>query len=432
MRIALVSMPWRKSIGPAIGLSNLKAIAQDHPDTICDIHYLNIAWQKTVESALSAAAARDGLPLNQLYSKILDLAHIRHSAEWMFALEAFPETRMTADLYIEEYRKGALSHELEHSEYILEAAKLVREFLDECFSNIAWNTYDVIGFECLYFQLSPSLALAKRLKQAFPDKTIILGGHLCEGDAGAVLLKRAAFVDAVFDGEAEDSFREFVRQRGDCSRVNNVWYRRDGEIACTAGKRLVEVESLPTPNFDDFAPQRARFHLLDGLAPTYPIEGSRGCWWGVRHHCVFCGLNATGIGYRAKSTQRILRDIAHIVDGHGVRRLQFTDSIMSTKVIEEVCDELISTGANLSLWGSVKSNMSRRAMKKVKRSGFVALQPGVESLSTDVLKYIDKGVTTLTNVAMLKFAREAKVGPLGTSWSGFRVKGSRTSRRLLK
>lgn len=128
MRIALVSMPWRKSIGPAIGLSNLKAIAQDHPDTICDIHYLNIAWQKTVESALSAAAARDGLPLNQLYSKILDLAHIRHSAEWMFALEAFPETRMTADLYIEEYRKGALSHELEHSEYILEAAKLVREF----------------------------------------------------------------------------------------------------------------------------------------------------------------------------------------------------------------------------------------------------------------------------------------------------------------
>lgn len=100
MRIALVSMPWRRSIGPAIGLSNLKAIAHDHPDTVCDIHYLNFAWQTTVESALSGAARRDGLPLDQLYSEILDSARIHHGAEWMFALEAFPETRMTADSYI--------------------------------------------------------------------------------------------------------------------------------------------------------------------------------------------------------------------------------------------------------------------------------------------------------------------------------------------
>ncbi|MBF0304177.1 MAG: hypothetical protein HQL41_00810 [Alphaproteobacteria bacterium] len=170
MRIALVAMPWRDSTGPAMGLSNLKAIALEHPDTTCDIHYLNIAWQKTVETALAAAAARDGLPLNQLCSKILDLAQIRHSAEWMFALDAFPETQATADLYIDEYRSSALRQKFAYSEYILETAKLVRGFLEECLNNISWDAYDVIGFECIYLQLSPSLALAKRLKRAFPEK----------------------------------------------------------------------------------------------------------------------------------------------------------------------------------------------------------------------------------------------------------------------
>ncbi|MBF0335379.1 MAG: hypothetical protein HQL40_17325, partial [Alphaproteobacteria bacterium] len=238
MRIALVSMPWRRAIGPAMGLSNLKAIALDHPDTTCDVHYLNIAWQNAVETALAAAAERDGLPPNQLYSKMLDLARIRHSGEWMFSLEAFPETRMTADSYMEEYRESLPRRERKYSEYILDASKLVREFLEECFVSVDWNAYDVIGFECLFLQLSPSLALAKPLKRAFPEKTIILGGHLCDGNAGAVLLKRAAFVDAVFDGEAEDGFREFVRQRGDCSGLSGVWYRRDGEITRTAAKRL--------------------------------------------------------------------------------------------------------------------------------------------------------------------------------------------------
>ncbi|MBF0304176.1 MAG: hypothetical protein HQL41_00805 [Alphaproteobacteria bacterium] len=48
-------------------------------------------------------------------------------------------------------------------------------------------------------------------------------------------------------------------------------------------------------------------------------------------------------------------------------------------------------------------------MQKARRSGFGALQAGVESLSTNVLKYIDKGVTALTNVAMLKYAKEANI-----------------------
>ena len=36
--------------------------------------------------------------------------------------------------------------------------------------------------------------------------------------------------------------------------------------------------------------------------PVDVVETSRGCWWGERSHCTFCGLNGMGMTYRSKNS----------------------------------------------------------------------------------------------------------------------------------
>src|SRR5262249_9640089 len=40
------------------------------------------------------------------------------------------------------------------------------------------------------------------------------------------------------------------------------------------------------------------------IPPILLFETSRGCWWGERSHCTFCGLNGLTMNYHAMSPQK--------------------------------------------------------------------------------------------------------------------------------
>ncbi len=40
-----------------------------------------------------------------------------------------------------------------------------------------------------------------------------------------------------------------------------------------------------------------------------PYKTSRGCWWGQKHHCTFCGINGGGMGFRDKSPDLALDQV---------------------------------------------------------------------------------------------------------------------------
>ena len=48
--------------------------------------------------------------------------------------------------------------------------------------------------------------------------------------------------------------------------------------------------------------------------PSVFVETSRGCWWGERMHCTFCGLNGATMAYRSKSAPRALAELTHLAD----------------------------------------------------------------------------------------------------------------------
>jgi radical SAM superfamily enzyme YgiQ (UPF0313 family) len=71
----------------------------------------------------------------------------------------------------------------------------------------------------------------------------------------------------------------------------------------------MEMNSLPYPDFDDFFDELKNQIEVKRTEPILSVETSRGCWWGEKFQCKFCGLNGSTMKYRSKSAIRAVEEI---------------------------------------------------------------------------------------------------------------------------
>jgi ribosomal peptide maturation radical SAM protein 1 len=135
------------------------------------------------------------------------------------------------------------------------------------------------------------------------------------------------------------------------------------------------------------------------------METSRGCWWGAKHHCTFCGLNAEGMAFRSKSGPRALEEMTALVARYGVNRISVVDNILDMKYFTSVLPRLEERPI-AELFYEIKSNLTRAQVRSLARAKITWIQPGIESLSDRTLAIMRKGVTKLQNVQLLKWCAE--------------------------
>jgi magnesium-protoporphyrin IX monomethyl ester (oxidative) cyclase len=166
------------------------------------------------------------------------------------------------------------------------------------------------------------------------------------------------------------------------------------------------LDELPIPDYNDYMQQLAELQSGNLLPPDYPytiyFESSRGCWWGIKNHCRFCGMNADGMAYRTKSAQRIVDEIETLAQRYRVRKMTSTDCIMPGRFAEEVCPGLAACDGEIDLQYEVKANQKPQQLDWLKRAHINSIQPGVESLCTDILKLMNKGVDAIQNIELLR------------------------------
>jgi ribosomal peptide maturation radical SAM protein 1 len=151
---------------------------------------------------------------------------------------------------------------------------------------------------------------------------------------------------------------------------------------------------------------------LPGISEKYgtaiSYESSRGCWWGEKHQCVFCGLNGETIGYRHKSAQKVFSDLKALREKYPGQTIFMTDNAMPSEYFNSLIPRLVKELPNSNLFYEVRPNLSLKDVAALKRAGVNIIQPGIESLSTSSLKLMRKGVTSRQNLALLRYG--ASVG----------------------
>ncbi|GAA2693383.1 ribosomal peptide maturation radical SAM protein 1 [Actinosynnema pretiosum] len=262
---------------------------------------------------------------------------------------------------------------------------------------------DVIGFTTMFSQNGPTLAVAERLRESGYSGAIVLGGSNCEGPMGRTLLANFPAIDAVVDGPGEDAFADLLRQVAEGADL-----RSTGRLVTRGGQaqvgELVTGERLdvPTPSYDGFFEQLAEAGLSDLEAEvSLPVEFSRGCWWGAKTHCTFCGLNGATMRYRSKHPDSVAAELKHMMDRYGVLDFFAVDNILDLGYLDTALPAVEELRTDHSLFFEVKANMEWADIRRMRRAGVRSVQPGIESISTEGLRALRKGATAFLNVRFL-------------------------------
>ncbi len=150
---------------------------------------------------------------------------------------------------------------------------------------------------------------------------------------GQVTVEAFPWIDYAFSGEAELVFPDFCARLLEGGKGGPLPV---GVISRTGGGQpsratVLELDRSPMPDYDDYFAALAASPLRDSIDAGIMIETSRGCWWGEKHHCTFCGLNGEGMNYRSKSPQRVVGEFAALSGQYGVNRFEVVDNILDAK-----------------------------------------------------------------------------------------------------
>ena len=395
--VVLVCAPFFSVVRPALGVSLLKAALARHA-IAARVEYLNLLF-----------ADRIGVDFHE--SAATGVANTLMVGEWIFSPRVNDGRKPAReDEYLATLRTLYADHHLDSLDSIRAAAA---EFVETEARRLLEGDPRVVGFSTSFQQNCASIALARRIKELRDDVTICFGGANCEGPMGQALLDAFPFIDFVFSGESDHTFPLLVRNVLDAAP-------RPALRTTILGNGLVtDLDALPHPDFHDYFATLHASAYGDRVRPSLVVETSRGCWWGAKKHCRFCGLNGNQMAFRTKSAPRVLEELDELSAGYDVSQFLASDNIMDLRHVSDVFGTLAGQERGYRFFYEVKANLTRTQLEQIARGGVTWIQPGIESLDDELLVEMEKGVSALQNLCLLRNCLELGMRAIWTILHGF-------------
>lgn len=406
--VALVEMPFRSTRYPSVQLGLLQATLARHGIRASTV-YLNLCF-----------ARRIGW---EAYESLCD-PWCRLLGEWIFAEAAFgaaaPDARALLDAFPVPVAMVCGELGVETGDLLRLRQREAPAFVEECLAAVPWGGFGVVAFGSVFEQNCAALALARRLKEQCPATVTVFGGANFEDEMGLEYVRALPWIDYAVIGEGDRAFPDLLARLaagGDPAGLPGVACRRAGEVVFGGRAALVQdLDALPVPDYDDFFRTAAELDLpgtIRGAGVQIPFESARGCWWGAKHHCTFCGLNALGMAYRSKTPARLLTELDEQARRYGRPDFFSVDNIMDPRYVDGLFGALADRGRPYTFFYEAKANLTREQLATLVRGGVRRMTVGIESLDTRLLQLMRKGVTGIQNVRLLRWA--AALG-LQVSW----------------
>jgi ribosomal peptide maturation radical SAM protein 1 len=410
LRVLLINMPWSPIDVPSLALGILKrTVDESVPGADADVLQAQLEFADWITER-TAFTARD-------YEYYSLSSYFLGCGDWVFSSALYDDPT-----WRDEEFTAAMGSRLdpERMRITRELHRVAPQFVDEIARSVVAAQPDVVGFTSTFQQNTAVLAAARRIKQLAPHIVTVMGGANCDGEQGAALHRNFPFVDHVVRGEGEAAFpallNALVRGESDLSGVPGLCHRAaDGaSVVNPIAARPLPPAAIPSPDYAGYFERLARSVARNWVEPKLVVEGARGCWWGQKHHCTFCGLNGSFMEFRSKRPDTFYDEITTLAARHQVLDMYVVDNILDMGYLTTVLPWMIDSGSDLRLHIEIKANLRRHQLRTLAEAGLIYVQPGIESLNSRVLGLMDKGVTGCQNVRMLRDAAEFG---LSVSWN---------------
>jgi len=413
--VVLAVPPFQSLTRPAMGVSQLKACLEEHGFST-RVVYLGLNFAEIIGA--------------EVYEWISEMTLRSLLGEYVFAHGLFGRSPAELDAYARKwFSEGRIAEEFanqfKHRDPVAVVRKLCQAATTFCQTQGAALLLEgdpfLVGFSSSFQQNCASLALARAIKQQRPDVCTVMGGANCADEMGQELFSRFAQLDFLGQGECDHTLTALAQalaNGGSGEAIAGILTRTRSPSPPPRPLDSAALDGLPTPEFDDYFGQLGHSSFREAIRPGLVIETSRGCWWGAKHHCTFCGLNADGMVYRSKAPERAFAEMKTLVERHSIPRIEVVDNILDMRYFKSLLPQLAVEPVG-ELFFETKANLRREQVSLLARSGVHWIQPGIESLSDRTLELMRKGATGLQNIQLLKWCAEHGIRVVWNWLAGF-------------
>ncbi len=409
--VCLVAMPYEGIDFQSIGISTLAAGLKRAEISVKVVHPK--FW----------FAEKIGLDRYVAMLKICSFDEIL--PEWTFAGAAFPEFTPDHEKFLDQalsarpnmsdFYPELLGRDADLRKILWEIREAANDFVEEAAQRILKLNPKIVGCSSTYQQNCASLALLKKIKEKKNDVVTIMGGPNCDGAMGMAIKRSFNWVDFVVSGEADILLPELCKialKKGADISVNELPQGAFSEKNCAKTNKpfiakVNDMDSVPMPDYDDYFNELDNFRFKDDVFPALIMETSRGCWWGEKKSCVFCGLKGETYHYRSKSPKRAVNELDFMNKRHSISNFRMCDNILDMNYFRTVLPELISRNPSpYKIFYEIKPLINEEQIKTLADAGVRMAQPGIESLNDNALELLENGNSAIGNIALLKLAME--------------------------
>ncbi|KKM41378.1 hypothetical protein LCGC14_1563620 [marine sediment metagenome] len=261
------------------------------------------------------------------------------------------------------------------------------------------NHYNVVGVNVIagYYQYKKLKEISKAINAVKNKPIYILGGHGPSPDPTFFLLKMEA--DIVVIGEGEETIKEVIKAINDnrnLKDIKGIAYRNsDNKVIINKRRLLIQnVEDIPFPAYHLFP---IEFYRLQRYVHTnltdlvMPVLSGRGCTF----KCSFCYRLDTG--FRPRNNWSILHEIEFLHENYRINIIDFSDELLMSSIDRTIslCQYIIDSKLNIRWHCNGRLNYATpKVLKIMKKAGCIFINYGIEAMDNDVLRLMNKGLTT--------------------------------------
>ncbi|PNV83027.1 MAG: B12-binding domain-containing radical SAM protein [Sulfurimonas sp.] len=286
------------------------------------------------------------------------------------------------------------------------------EHLTEYLNN---NKFDMVGLSFIggYYEYKKALKISEAINNSNQRPFYVIGGFGPSPDPDYFLKKTGA--EVVVMGEGEVTIIDLINHIEEGKELYNVLgiaFTKNKKTKINPSRPLIEdVDSIPMPAYHLFNIEHYRLLREPNCEKTdfvMPILSGRGCTF----TCNFC--YRMDKGFRGRSNESILEEVRYLQENYKINYIAFSDELLMSSISRtmSLCKAIIDSGLKFKWYCNGRLNYAKpKVLKMMKDAGCVFINYGIESFDDEMLKVMNKVLTTKQIEEGIKTTLKSGISP---------------------
>jgi len=257
---------------------------------------------------------------------------------------------------------------------------------------------DIIGISFGTDNRFSAFKVCKKIKQHFPNITIIAGGWHVNG-APIDTIKNIKDIDIIVQNEGEETTVELLenlKNNKSLKKVKGIYYRKKDKMVYTGRREFIktlDTISWPARNIINLKEYNQVLPFDSLNTPSTSIITSRGC----PHQCIYCSTSKHwGQMVRYRDILDVVDEIEDIVYRYKIKGIEIRDDTftLNKKRLLAFCAEIKKRNLKIRWWCETRANTIDEEMASaMAEAGCYYMAMAIESANPKTLKTIQKAIT---------------------------------------